>query len=253
MNTLFIIPARAGSKGLPNKNILPVWGKPLIDYTIEQALAAVKETGASTRDIWVTSDSPQVAERAKAHHVMLDFRPAYLSADETPIIPVLQHVLAHANRTNLVFERGAVEYDTVCMLQPTSPVRPRELIVGCLRIMEAQECDSVVTVLPTPHRYHPTAALKPACQGKMTWYGDHFEYCRRQDLTPTYYRTGQVYLFKAELLGRDEPTIYGESIATNIRTDPNEAINIDSEADLAQFTDYLKSKGNSNADTTNQT
>ena len=243
MNTLFIIPARAGSKGLPSKNILPVWGKPLIDYTIEQAKAAVKEVGASDRDIWVTSDSPQVAERARVHFVQFDDRPKHLAGDETPIIPVLQHVLNHANRTNIVFERGAVPYDSICLLQPTSPVRPDGLIAGCLSIMEANpDCDSVITVLPTPERYHPTAALKPASSGRVTWYGGHFEYCRRQDLTPVYYRSGQVYLFRAELLHRDEPTIYGERIASNIRTDPNEAINIDSEADLAQFTAYLKSR-----------
>ena len=245
MNTLFVIPARAGSKGLPGKNILPVHGKPLIDYTIEQARAAVKETGASMRDIWVSSDSPQVAERAKAHHLYFDDRPAHLAGDETPIIPVLQHVLDHANRMNVVYSHGPThqplgDYDAECLLQPTSPVRPQGLIAGCLSIMEVNpDCESVITVLPTPDRYHPTAALKPASSGRMTWYGGHFEYCRRQDLTPVYYRTGQVYIFRAELLHREEPTIYGERIATNIRTDENEGINIDTEADLTRFEDYL--------------
>ena len=115
MRTIAVITARGGSKGLPNKNIKQLLGKPLIAWTIESALK-VKEFDK----IVVSTDSPEIIEISKVYGAEVPFiRPKELSDDSTSSVDVLIHTMTFYNALNMHF-------DTVVLLEPTSPLRKKQ-------------------------------------------------------------------------------------------------------------------------------
>ena len=110
---LAVIPARGGSKGLPGKNIRPIAGLPLIAHSIRCA-ALSPEVDRCV----VSTDCEEIASVARQHGGCVPFlRPAELAQDDTPMIPVLQHALREME------QRDAQRYETILLLDPTSPGR----------------------------------------------------------------------------------------------------------------------------------
>lgn len=135
-NPLFIIPARGGSKGIPRKNIKPLGGKPLIHYTIEAAL----EAGADPGRIIVSTDDDEIAAVAADAGIEVPYRrPEALGGDSVGSREVILDVMAWADA------RG-ISYDTVVLLQPTSPFRRAGDITACLDSYLPGETDMAVTV-----------------------------------------------------------------------------------------------------------
>ena len=113
MTIVAIIPARGGSKSIPDKNIKDLAGKPLIAHSIERAL----ECKSIDRTI-VSTDSKKIAEIAKKYGAEAPFiRPEELASDTTPMLPVLQHAVHHLE------ENEKYPIDIVILLDPTSPFR----------------------------------------------------------------------------------------------------------------------------------
>jgi CMP-N-acetylneuraminic acid synthetase len=139
MKVLGIIPARGGSKGIPNKNIKILNGKPLICYTIEAAKGSIL-----TRVI-VSTDCEKIAEVSKISGAEVLIRPANLAQDETPTLPVIQDVL----------NRLSEEYDAVMVLQPTSPIRNQLHINEAVNLFIKKRTDSLVSVVEVPHNFNP--------------------------------------------------------------------------------------------------
>lgn len=133
MTTLATICARGGSKGLPGKNILPLGGLPLIAHSIAFALAhpAIDRVAVSTDD----ADIARVAEAAGAEVPYL--RPPELARDDTPKLPVIEHLVAHV-------ENQGAEIDRIVDLQPTSPLRLPEDLDGCLARADAPDGPGLV-------------------------------------------------------------------------------------------------------------
>src|SRR5262245_13926725 len=126
MNVLGLIPARGGSKGVPRKNIKPLAGKPLLNYTAEAALSSQK----LTRVILSTEDE-EIAEVGRACGIEVPFlRPAELAQDTTPTLPVVQHALQF-------LEAMGSHFDAVCLLQPTNPFRRTVDIDNCIELLES--------------------------------------------------------------------------------------------------------------------
>ena len=226
MKTMCLIPARAGSKGIPGKNMAEVGGKPLIQYTFEAADGVFCDP-----DVYVSTDCSIIAKAANQHGFRVIARPSALAQDDSPIIPVIQHALEHAD----------TDYDAVCLLQPTSPVRPDGLIDNCLRRLDNSLWTCLVTVAPIPTQFNPRSAMLVGEYGNGDWLFPDFEYCCRQKLPRLYFRTGQIYIFRTNLITdvHKEPTIYGKRMSAVIRTDPDELINIDAPEDLEKFRQYL--------------
>lgn len=112
MKTLYLIPARGGSKGLPKKNIKNLNGKPLINYTIDVARSLAQDA-----DICVSTDCEEIISVVKDHGLVVPFkRPKHLSDDKSGTYEVLLHAV------NYFADRGQY-YDNVMLLQPTSPFR----------------------------------------------------------------------------------------------------------------------------------
>jgi N-acylneuraminate cytidylyltransferase len=134
---LAVVAARGGSRGLPGKNTRTLCGLPLVVH----ALRAAAMTPAVTRTV-VTTDSEEIARVAREHGGDVPFlRPAELAADDTPMAPVIAHVL-----TTVEALEGAT-YDAVLLLDPTSPARdPRQLEAAVDRLFDDPALDGVVSV-----------------------------------------------------------------------------------------------------------
>lgn len=140
MEVLGIIPARGGSKGLPNKNILPLSGHPLIAYSIKAAI----DSNLITK-IVVSTDSETIAEIAKSYGAEVPFlRPAALAADLSRDLEVFQHAL------HWLDQNQGYRPDLVVQLRPTSPIRPTKLIDEAIQKLWKSDADSLRVVTSSP-------------------------------------------------------------------------------------------------------
>lgn len=140
-NILAIIPARAGSKGLPGKNLRPLLGHPLLAY----AVAAATSSRLVTRVICSTDDEA-IADAARRYGAEIPFmRPSELAQDDTPDLPVFQHALAWLE------EQEHWRADLAVQLRPTSPVRPMGLVDQAVQmLLDDPHATAVRTVCPAP-------------------------------------------------------------------------------------------------------
>lgn len=144
MNILAIIPARKNSKRLPDKNIKILRDKPLISYTIEEALKSKYIT-----DIVITTDDRRILEIADKYKIRVLWRPFYLCEDNTPIEKVIDYVKNHCRKSEIFI-----------LLQPTSPLRTAKNIDNCIELLINSGFDSVITVRETfPHTFYPNGAV----------------------------------------------------------------------------------------------
>ena len=194
---LALIPARGGSKGLPGKNLRSLAGKPLLAWSIEQALA----TPEITRLI-VSTDDPEIAAVARSCGADVPFlRPAEISGDDAPTSAAVLHAL------DFLSERGE-EYDVIVLLEPTSPLRADGDIGRAISLLaEAWDrADSVVSVGEI-HTESPFVAKTVSADGfvapLLPWSGSS----RRQDLPTAYFPYGVAYLTKVTAF-RTVPTFY---------------------------------------------
>lgn len=139
---LAIIPARAGSKGLPKKNSMVLNGKPLISWTIDAALDS-----SVFSQVVVSTDCPKLAEIANQCGANVPFlRPASLSTDSALTSDVIIHALEH-------FKCRGSEFDIVVLLQPTSPLRTSDDILRALEYFVTQkDKSSLVSVCEAPSK-----------------------------------------------------------------------------------------------------
>lgn len=133
MATIATICARGGSLGVPGKNIRPLLGKPLIVYTIEQALAC-----RAIDAVYVSTDDPAIADIARAAGAKVPFlRPAELATAEAPKLPVIRHLIA-------AIGAGGAATERIVDLDPTSPLRDVADIEACIGMLDART-DVVIT------------------------------------------------------------------------------------------------------------
>lgn len=214
MKILGIIPARGGSKGVPGKNIKILGDKPLIAYTIEQAL----QSDLLSRVI-VSTDDPEIMATALKFGAEAPFtRPAALAHDAAASISVVVHAIEF-------LESKGEFYDAVCLLQPTSPFRESGFIDKAIAKFKKDGTDGLVSVLPVPHEFNPHWVFKPDQNGLLSIAtGDSEIIKRRQDLPEAFFRDGSVYITKTETLKRG--SFYGDKIGF-IKSNPDFYVNID--------------------------
>ena len=220
MKILGLIPARGGSKGVPNKNIKLLGGKPLINYTIEVGLACAEIT-----KLVVSTDSPEIAKISKAAGAEVPFlRPAELATDTSPSIDTVIHAVEF-------FRKEGNQFDAVCLLQPTSPFRTAEEVQQAISTFVEKDADSLISVRKVPHQFNPHWIFEPNADDDFLKIatGESEIITRRQELPPAYYRDGSIYLVKTEVLLKKR-SLYGARIAFSLSE--NEAfVNIDTMED----------------------
>jgi CMP-N-acetylneuraminic acid synthetase len=145
MKYLAIVPARAGSKGLLNKNFLNLDGKPLINYTLEAAKKSLK-----IDRLVVSTNDPKIINICKKKKIEYILRPKLISLDSSPTILAIHHVLKKLK----VKEKYSP--DAVITLQPTSPFRTNRHIDEAINLFNLnKKADSLVSCEKIPHKYNP--------------------------------------------------------------------------------------------------
>lgn len=217
-SVLAIIPARGGSKGVPRKNIRNVGGKPLIAWTIEEA----KKSKFIDRLILSTEDE-EIASIAKKCGCEVPFmRPEELAEDHTPGIEPIIHAIHTLPE----------KYDMVVLLQPTSPLRIKEDIDGCIARCVQGSTRSCVTV--TESDKSPYWMYELDNNGQMTAViPSDTMIVRRQDLPKAYVLNGAVYSANKDWLLEKRTFLTNETVAYPM---PKErSLDIDTEFDIKIF------------------
>ena len=219
MRILGLIPARGGSKGVPDKNRKVLAGKPLLVHTIEAALKSEKLT-----DVVFSSEDETLISLAKEAGVQVPFiRPEVLAADSASSIDVVLHALTELKKLGK-------EYDAVCLLQVTNPFRTTAFIDQAITKFEKANCDGLISVLPVPHEYNPHWVYEENENGDLVIATGESEIIkRRQDLPAAYHRDGAIYITSSEILIQQK-SFYGNSLSY-ILSDPERHINIDTPED----------------------
>lgn len=188
MKTLYLIPARGGSKGIPGKNIKPFLGKPLICLTIDQA----REAGADNADICVSTDSEEIRKVVEDYGLKVPFmRPDSLATDTAGTYGVILHAL------EWYLEHG-VEYDRVVLLQTTSPLRLPEDIIGAIKAWKPG-IDMVVSVCEAATNPYYNA-FETDAEGNLHISKGDGRYTRRQDAPKVWEYNGAVYVMDSASL-----------------------------------------------------
>lgn len=225
---LALIPARGGSKGIPRKNIKPFAGYPLIAWSI----AAAKQAELVTRVI-VSTDDEEIAAVAREWGAETPFlRPSELAQDKTTDLPVFEHAL------KFLEEIEGYRPEIVVQLRPTSPIRPRGMVDGAVRILlNHPDADSVRGVVPAGQnpfkmwRFNgeekPLAPLLQV-EGIAEPYN-----APRQILPPVYWQTGHIDAIRAATIARKH-SLTGNVIYPLV-IDPKYTVDIDTLADWAKY------------------
>jgi CMP-N,N'-diacetyllegionaminic acid synthase len=197
MQLLGIIPARGGSKGILGKNIKLLGGKPLLAYTF----IAAKSAGVFSR-IVLSTDSEEIAAVGRQLGIEVPFiRPPELARDDTPMLPVLQHVVKNLGTT----------FDAIAILQPTAPFRRWQDLRAAAELLEQNpEVESVVSVEPVPEHYSPYFLMKIESDRLLPFMTDGLKITRRQDAPKAYSRSGDFYFTRTRTL-LEKGSIYGEN------------------------------------------
>lgn len=187
MNILCVIPARGGSKGLRNKNIRPVFGKPLIAYTIEAALQS-----RLINKIVVSTDNEKIARVAHKYKIQVIKRPKRYATDLSPIEYALRHAVRY-----LEVEEDYVS-DIVVWLQANIPIRKKGQIDKVIRKLLSSGADSAVTVYPVSQ--FPQWMKVIDKDGFLSPLFPSVKEYRRQDVKDMYLLDGAIVAIKLRVL-----------------------------------------------------
>ena len=211
-----IIPARGGSKGVPDKNIKMLAGKPLIAYTIKEAL----ESKYIDRTI-ISTENERISEISEKHGAEIIDRPNELSRDDTPTLPVLRHVVDYLEKN----EKCSV--DIIVLLQPTSPLRKASDRDDAIEKFSKSGADLVVSV--TEMKHHPFWSFEIDGDRLKPFVKDGFKTIKRQDLPKVYTVNGAIYVMSAERARSD--SIFGGDMRAVIMSE-EKSVDIDTPLDF---------------------
>ena len=218
MKNIAIITARSGSKGIKDKNIKLLNGKPLMAYTIE---AAIKSKMFD--EIMVSTDSKKYADIAKQYGAKVPFmRSSELSNDTASSWDVVRDVL---NK----YKEAGKEFDTIALLQPTSPLRTAKDIIDGYTIMNDKSANAVIGVCEVDHSPLWMNTL-PKDNSMKDFINPKFVGLPRQKLDKYYRINGALYVIKTDFL-LNTHNIYKEKSYALIM-DNEKSIDIDSEIDF---------------------
>lgn len=233
MKNLAIIPARSGSKGLKDKNILPLNGKPLLVHSMDAAFSS-----GCFDTVHVSTDSEKYAGIARQYGADVPFlRSAETSSDNATSWSAMLEVLKN-------YERMGKSFDTVALLQPTSPLRTPDDIRGAYRLMEEKGAETVVSVCATEHSplWCNTLPEDNCMDGFLPPEAEG----RRQALS-TYYRlNGALYLLKVPALQRQGKVVYNAGCYAYIMS-TERSVDIDTSLDFLMVEELLRQDGRDRA------
>jgi CMP-N,N'-diacetyllegionaminic acid synthase len=224
--------ARGGSKGVKNKNIRNLAGKPLIAYSLKQA----KDCGLFDL-IAVSSDSQEILSIARLYGAdIIIERPDHLAGDTAPKVPVIRHCVEEAERIS------NKQFDVVVDLDATSPLRLSEDIIGAVALLEMENVSNVITACPA--RRSPYFNLVEVDESGVVRLSKSLDknIVRRQDSPRCFDMNASIYVWKRQAL-TDYSTVF--NFDTRLFEMPEErSTDIDNELDF-EIVEFLMNKRNS--------
>ncbi len=213
MRVLTVIPARRGSKGLPLKNLRMLCGKPMMAYIIE----AARQVQGIDR-VMMSTEDPEIAEVARRYGAETPFlRPAHLSEDHVPTLPILQHAIDYCAREEQYHP------DYVLLVYPTSPLLKPERLQQAIDLAQSTNANSVISGTYVGGHYWQRQST-----GWRRLYPTAQTLGNRQQNVPLFKENGAIYLNRTEVL-REQ--IVAEP-AEILLMDPDENIDVDALEDF---------------------
>jgi CMP-N,N'-diacetyllegionaminic acid synthase len=228
LRTLGIIPARAGSKRLPRKNVLPLGGKPLVAWSIEAARGAQRLTR-----LVVSSDDREVLDIAASYDERLPLaRPAELATDTSLAIEFVRHSL------ETLEGQGEGPFEVVVIIQPSSPLTLPADIDATVDLLATSGAESAVSVVQLDHAIHPWKMKVLDGDRLLSYLVDERGRTAAHELPPIYVRNCSVYATRRSAI--DAGQILSDDCRGYVM--PRErSIDINEELDLA-FAEFLLSR-----------
>lgn len=221
---LAVIPARGGSKGIPGKNTIDLCGKPLIAYSIEQAIAC-----PYVDDVIVSTDSEHIRDVALHYGAQVPFlRPSELATDTSKTIDALLYTVERLK------EQGS-SYDYLLLLQPTQPIREAFHLTEAIEMLIDSKQTSLVSVSPV--KEHPILMRTIDTDGHLLSLLNMPSTVRRQDFPNVYKVNGSIYLNRIDASFHSDTSL-NDNLVPYIM-DSQYAIDIDSLEDLKQAANYI--------------
>lgn len=215
MNSLVIIPARGGSKGVPGKNIKHLAGQPLIHYTIKEALKVFPSS-----HILVSTDSEEIKSVSEECGIKVPFiRPESLAQDTSSSYDVIVHAVEFARAQGL-------EFDSIVLLQPTSPFRKANHIQGALDLY-SDAVDMIVSVKEADS--NPYYSLFEESSDGLLHKSKKGDFTRRQDCPKVYEYNGAVYVINPNSLKQQTLSEF-ENVRKYVMS-PEDSLDIDTNLD----------------------
>jgi CMP-N,N'-diacetyllegionaminic acid synthase len=215
MRVLVIIPARGGSKGVPQKNIKLLGGKPLIAHAIECALGSKKAT-----KIVVSTDDDAIASAANQYPIEVVKRPSELAEDDSNVVTAVTYTYDYLKE----------DFDVIVLLQPTAPLRTSADLDAVIDLLEKNKnTDGVISVVPMDD-VHPARMYDLNETQQLVPLIENGETLRRQDLKPVYYRNGCFYAVRTKAFYEQQSFMVAHKLAFVMN--PNWLINIDNQRDF---------------------
>ena len=226
-DTLFIIPARGGSKGLPRKNILPINGKPMICYSIDAARGVTND-----ENICVSTDALEIKRVVEDYGLKVPFlRPAELATDTAGTREVLLHAV------DFYLNQLKKSFDKICLLQPTSPLRTSQHIIEAYELWH-DDLDMVVSVKES--KANPYFNLFEEQENGYLKKSKDGNFTRRQDAPKAWEFNGAIYFINIQSI-KPKPIAEFKRVKKYVMSDES-SVDIDGILDLRIVNILLEGK-----------
>mgnify|MGYP001612048008 CR=1 FL=1 len=225
---LCVIPARGGSKGLPDKNILPLAGKPLICRAIDTA----KKSGIFDRII-ISTDSEKIAALVRKHGLEVEYmQPPELATDKSVVRDVMINVLKWVKETDK-------QYDYVQLLECTSPLLTHQDIFRAAKMLTDKKADMVISVCQS---HIPLGVSRPLGENLSLkgFLPKEIRNLNRQQIRDTYQLNSAIYIGKWDIFAEGKD-FYEQEVFAYIMPEER-SVHIDDQTDFAIAESYLKGK-----------
>jgi len=218
MNILTVIPARCGSKGIKDKNIIDICKKPLIAYSIESALQLKEKK--MVKKVVVSTDCKKIADIALKYGAEVPFlRPKELATDKSKSIDFMIHMIKNLEDS----------FDAILLLQPTSPLRSMEILIEAIEKFKMTNTNSLISVYK--EEYINDLVMYNINGKKLKPLNPlHNKGIRRQEHNNIYVRNGSIYLSKVDYLLKTKQVICDNPAYVEMKK--SESINIDTIEDV---------------------
>lgn len=227
MNSIAVIPARAGSKRIPNKNIYKIQGQPVISYAISNAL-----NSGLFSEVFVSTDSPQIASVAQSFGATVkNLRESNLSDDHTKTIEVISGFVKST------FDPGSYP-EFICCIYPVTPLLSTERLQEGFNLAKQHPSDFVFAAIPTNSHPERTFRINSELQARL----EHTDRAdtRTQDLSPYFQDAGQFY-WAATKTWTSSKSILGSDCRA-VKLNKYEVVDVDEIEDMKLVETLLRAK-----------